>query len=152
RAGSHFLDAAMTRTPKEATQGRLNLIVGGDEAVFQQHKALLESYAEHITHVGPAGAGHRMKLVHNFVSLGFTAVLAEAASCAEHAGIAPEALLEILGNGGGGGVVLERLRPYIQSRDPSGFRFSLTNALKDMSYYATMADEAGFGHATADAI
>src|SRR5699024_6009299 len=118
----------------------------------EQHKPLLESYAENITHVGPAGAGHRMKLVHNFVSLGFTAVLAEAASCAEHADIAPEALLEILGNGGGAGVVLERLRPYIQSRDPSGFRFSLTNALKDMGYYATMADEAGFGHATADAI
>ena len=31
RAGGHFLDAAMTRTPKEAAQGRLNLIVGGDE-------------------------------------------------------------------------------------------------------------------------
>lgn len=151
-AGGHFLDAAMTRTPKEAAQGRLNLVVGGDQAVFEQHKPLLESYAENITYVGPTGSGHRMKLVHNFVSLGFTAVLAEAASCAEHAGIAPEALLEILGNGGGGGVVLERLRPYIQSRDPSGFRFSMTNALKDMTYYATMADESGAGHTTADAV
>lgn len=150
--GGHFLDAAMTRTPKEAAQGRLNLIVGGDQAVFERHKPLLQCYAEHITYVGSAGSGHRMKLVHNFVSLGFTAVLAEAASCAEHAGIAPEALLEILGNGGGSGAVLERLRPYIQSRDPSGFRFSLSNALKDMTYYTTMADESGSGHTTADAI
>src|SRR5699024_9979074 len=52
-AGGHFLDAAMTRTPKEAAQGRLNLSVGGDQAVFERHKPLLESYAENITYVGP---------------------------------------------------------------------------------------------------
>lgn len=152
QAGGHFLDAAMTRTPKEAAKGRLNLIVGGDKDIFQRQRPLLESYAENITYVGPSGSGHRMKLVHNFVSLGFTAVLAEAASCAEHAGIAPDVLLEILATGGGGGVVLERLRPYIESRDPAAFRFSLANALKDMTYYATMADESGCRHETADAI
>jgi 3-hydroxyisobutyrate dehydrogenase-like beta-hydroxyacid dehydrogenase len=30
QAGSRFLDAPMTRTPTEATEGRLNLLVGGD--------------------------------------------------------------------------------------------------------------------------
>lgn len=151
-AGCHFLDAAMTRTPKEAAEGRLNLIVGGDKVVFERYKPLLQSYAENITFVGPAGSGHRMKLVHNFVSLGFAAVLAEAASCAELADIAPETLLDILATGGGGGVVLDRLRPYIEARDPSGFRFSMANAMKDMTYYATMADESGACHVTADAV
>lgn len=151
-AGCHFLDAAMTRTPKEAAAGRLNLIVGGEPDVFERYKPLLQSYAENITFVGPAGSGHRMKLVHNFVSLGFAAVLTEAAACAQHADIAPEKLLEILAAGGGGGVVLDRLRPYIETRDPSGFRFSMANAMKDMTYYATMADESGARHVTADAV
>ncbi len=151
-AGGQFLDAPMTRTPKEAAEGRLNLIVGGDPALFERCRPLLQSYAENITYAGPAGSGHRMKLIHNFVSLGFAAVLAEAAACSEHVGIAPETLLEILSAGGGNGVVLNRLTPYIQSRDDAGFRFSLANALKDMNYYTTMADEAGSLHATADAI
>lgn len=151
-AGGLFLDAPMTRTPKEAAEGRLNLIVGGDETLFERCKPLLQSYAENITFAGPVGSGHRMKLIHNFVSLGFAAVLAEAAACSERAGVAPEVLMEILSAGGGNGVVLNRLKPYIETRDGSGFRFSLANALKDMTYYTTMADEAGTLHSTAEAI
>ena len=38
-AGGRFLDAPMTRTPKEAAEGRLNLLVGG-EAVSYTHLTL----------------------------------------------------------------------------------------------------------------
>lgn len=150
--GGQFLDAPMTRTPKEAAQGRLNLIVGGDQALFERCRPILESYAENITYAGPTGSGHRMKLIHNFVSLGFSAVLTEAVACAEHTGMSPDVLLDILSSGGGKSVVLDRLAPYIRSHDISAFRFSLANALKDMGYYATMAREAGARHDTADAV
>lgn len=152
KAGGRFLDAPMTRTPKEAAEGRLNLIVGGDPALFETCKPLLECYAENIAFAGPVGSGHRLKLLHNFVSLGFSAVLAEAAACAERAEIDPKVFVEILAKGGGDGVILNRLRPYIETRDSSGFRFSIANALKDMSYYTTMAQESGAVHGTADAI
>jgi 3-hydroxyisobutyrate dehydrogenase-like beta-hydroxyacid dehydrogenase len=152
KAGGRFLDAPMTRTPKEAAEGRLNLIVGGDAALFEECKPLLQCYAENIVFAGPVGSGHRLKLLHNFVSLGFSAVLAEAAACAERSGIDPNVFVEILAKGGGDGVVLNRLRPFIESRDGSGFRFSISNALKDMSYYTTMAQEAGAAHGAADAI
>jgi 3-hydroxyisobutyrate dehydrogenase-like beta-hydroxyacid dehydrogenase len=152
KAGGRFLDAPMTRTPKEAAEGRLNLIVGGDPALFETCKPVLECYAENIVFAGPVGSGHRLKLLHNFVSLGFSAVLAEAAACAERANIDPKVFVEILAKGGGDGVILNRLRPYIETRDSSGFRFSIANALKDMSYYTTMAQESGAMHGTADAI
>jgi 3-hydroxyisobutyrate dehydrogenase-like beta-hydroxyacid dehydrogenase len=152
KAGGRFLDAPMTRTPKEAAEGRLNLIVGGDQALFETCKPVLECYAENIVFAGPVGSGHRLKLLHNFVSLGFSAVLAEAAACAERAQIDPKVFVEILAKGGGDGVILNRLRPYIETRDSSGFRFSIANALKDMSYYTTMAQESGAMHGTADAI
>lgn len=152
KAGGHFLDAPMTRTPKEAAEGRLNLIVGGDPALFEICKPVLECYAENIALAGPVGSGHRLKLLHNFVSLGFSAVLAEAAACAERSSIDPHVFVEILAKGGGEGAVLNRLRPYIESRDNSSFRFSIANALKDMGYYTTMAQEAGAVHDTADAI
>lgn len=152
KAGGRFLDAPMTRTPKEAAEGRLNLIVGGDPVLFDTCKPLLECYAENIVLAGPVGSGHRLKLLHNFVSLGFSAVLAEAAACAVRSKIDPKVFVEVLAKGGGEGVILNRLRPYIESRDNSGFRFTIANALKDMSYYTTMAQEAGAVHSTAEAI
>ncbi|WP_426416395.1 NAD(P)-dependent oxidoreductase [Aestuariirhabdus sp. LZHN29] len=138
-----FLDAPMTRTPKEATEGRLNLIVGGDSELLTEALPLLQSFAENITHAGPIGAGHRLKLVHNFVSLGFSAVLAEAAAGAARAGVDSDVLLEVLGKGGGAGVVFERLRPFIEQGDSSTFRFSLANAAKDLGYYTEMTRQGG---------
>src|SRR5437868_3944132 len=64
--GGKFLDAPMTRTAKEAAEGRLNLLVGGDAEVLASCLPLLRCFAENITHVGDIGAGHAMKLLHNF--------------------------------------------------------------------------------------
>ncbi|MBN9412243.1 MAG: NAD(P)-dependent oxidoreductase [Burkholderiales bacterium] len=141
--GLHFLDAPMTRTPKEAAEGRLNLLVGGDAALFAQWRPLLACFAENITHVGPAGSGHRMKLLHNYVSLGTVALLAEAAACAQRAGMAPEVFVDVLAKGGGAGVALERLRGAITTGDPSALRFAMSNAQKDLTYYQQMAADTG---------
>ncbi len=143
QAGSRFLDAPMTRTPKEAAEGRLNLLVGGDAALLDELRPLLRCFAENITHVGPVGAGHGMKLLHNYVSLGMVALLAEASACAQANGVAPEAFVEVLAKGGGGGIALERIKPFVLAGDTSGLRFSLANACKDLGYYATMAADTG---------
>lgn len=150
--GARFLDAAMTRTPKEAEEGRLNLIVGAPDDLFAEVKPLLQAFAEHITHVGPVGMGHQVKLLHNYVSLSFCAVLAEAAAAGRRAGIDAAALAEVLGNGGGGGAAFERLKPFMLADDPSGFRFSLANAHKDLGYYAQMVEELGASHLVADGV
>ncbi|RPH62480.1 MAG: NAD(P)-dependent oxidoreductase [Burkholderiales bacterium] len=151
-AGGRFLDAPMTRTPREAAEGRLNLIVGGDRALFDECRPLLACFAENIVHAGPVGSGHKLKLLHNYVSLGFTMVLAEAAACAERAGVDSAVFLEILAKGGGDGVVLNRMRPFIEAGDDSGFRFTIANAAKDMGYYTAMAEELGASRTTADAV
>ncbi len=142
-AGGRFLDSPMTRTPKEAAEGRLNLLVGGDAAVLDACRPLLQCFAENITHVGPVGAGHSMKLLHNYVSLGMVTLLSEAAACAGQNGVAPAAFVDVLAKGGGGGIALERLKPYLLSGDVSGLRFSIANARKDLDYYNTMAMDAG---------
>jgi 3-hydroxyisobutyrate dehydrogenase-like beta-hydroxyacid dehydrogenase len=141
-AGGRFLDSPMTRTPKEAAEGRLNLLVGGDAALLQECREVLQCFAENITHVGPVGAGHSMKLLHNYVSLGMVTLLAEAAACAERNGVAADAFVDVLAKGGGGGIALERMKPYLLARDTSGLRFSIANARKDLDYYNTMAADA----------
>ena len=140
-AGGHFVDAPMTRTAKEAAQGRLNLLVGASPDNFAQCKPILDCFAENITHAGAVGAGHQMKLLHNFVSLGSASLLAEAAASAHKAGIDPAVFVEVLTKGGGWGAPLERLKPFILDGDSSGLKFSVENAKKDLTYYNAMATE-----------
>ena len=150
--GVRFMDAAMTRTPNEAMQGRLNLLVGGDVALLEACRPLLSTFAENIVHAGAVGAGHRMKLLHNFVSLGSVTLLAEAAACARRSGIDDAVFVEVLEKGGGWGAALERLKPYLLRGDTSGLRFSMGNALKDLGYYGEMARETGSHNAAATAL
>ncbi|KMO13587.1 NAD(P)-dependent oxidoreductase [Methylobacterium platani] len=153
RAGGRFLDAPMTRTPKEAAEGRLNLLVGAEPALFAAVQPLLSAFAENIFHAGPeAGAGHTLKLLHNFVSLGSVALIAEAAAAAGRAGIAPEILVDVLRKGGGHGAALDRLSPYLLSGDSSPMRFSIANARKDLSYYVAMAEGLGAERAVAEGV
>jgi 3-hydroxyisobutyrate dehydrogenase-like beta-hydroxyacid dehydrogenase len=151
-AGSQWLDAPMTRTPKEAAEGRLNLLVGGDAALLARWRPLLTCFAENITHAGPVGAGHAMKLLHNYVSLGTVALLSEAAACAQRSGVAPEVFVEVLAKGGGGGTALERVKPFLLAGDPSGLKFSIANAAKDLGYYRQMAGDAEAARGIAEAV
>jgi 3-hydroxyisobutyrate dehydrogenase-like beta-hydroxyacid dehydrogenase len=130
--GAVMLDAAMTRTPKEAALGRLNLLVGGHAKDVEDCHAVLACFAENIRHVGPIGSGHRMKLLHNYVSLGTVTLLAEAAASAQNAGVSMDDFVQILEAGGGRGIALDRLKPYLLEASTSGLSFSVSNAVKDL--------------------
>jgi len=93
-----------------------------------------------------------MKLLHNYVSLGSVALIAEAAACAQAGGVAPQVFVDVLAKGGGGGVALERLRPYLLQHDASSLRFFMSNALKDLGYYTTMAQDSAAARGIAQAV
>lgn len=150
--GAHFIDAAMTRTPKEAEEGRLNLLVGGDKELVASVKPLLSAFAENIFEAGPVGTGHQLKLLHNFVSLGSITLIAEAAACAAKGGVSMEALVECLAKGGGSGAALERLRGFITEGDTSALRFTIANAAKDLGYYRQFAGDMKSAHRVADGV
>ena len=78
--GGRFVDAAMTRTPKEAEEGRLNLLIGGEDATVAELTPLFEAFSENRFHAGPVGSGQMLKLIHNFVSLGTVTLISEAAA------------------------------------------------------------------------
>lgn len=151
-AGGKYLDAPMTRTPKEAAEGRLNLIVGGDKALLDTYRPILKSFAENIVHAGATGSGHALKLLHNFVSLGFSAVLIEAAIAADASGVEADVFCEVLAQGGGRGAVLDRLAPFFTEGDPSSFNFTISNAAKDLGYYVEMTRTLGVQGKAAEAV
>ncbi len=152
KAGGKFMDAAMTRLPQHARAGTLNLLIGGDPTLLEQLRPLLDTFSENITHIGGVGAGHRMKLLHNYVSLGFMSLLGEVAAHSEKAGIDPAILIDVLAKGGGGGAALDRVSPFLLTGDPSAVPFFISNAAKDLAYYRTTASTAGAYHGIADAV
>ena len=150
--GCEFVDAAMTRTPKEAEEGRLNLLIGGDMATVEALTPLFEAFSENRFHAGGIGRGQTLKLLHNFVSLGSVTLIAEAAACAAENDIAPEVLVDCLRRGGGYGAGLDRTAPYILDGDVTPMRFSNSNARKDLTYYSQLVEETGTSRKVAEGV
>ncbi|WP_313903336.1 MULTISPECIES: NAD(P)-dependent oxidoreductase [Rhizobium] len=149
--GCHLIDAPMTRTPKEAEEGRLNLLVGGDPEIVAKVRPLLEAFSENIFVAGNIGSGHQLKLVHNMISLGAVALIAEVAAGALAAGIDKVAMIECLSKGGSGGIALDRVALYILEGSCDKLQFTIENACKDFGYYSEMAGHAGAVTTIADA-
>jgi len=140
--GGLMLDAALTGTPKHAEEGQLNLLVGGDKALLERLSPVFELFAKNIFYCGAVGAGHSTKLLHQFVVLGNSAILAEAFSCASKTGVDLGVLCDVIDSGGANSTAFQRLRPYVLEGNDQMFRFSIGNAHKDMRYYARMTGEA----------
>ena len=110
----------MTRTPKEAEEGRLNLIVGAETSVFDTIRPLLGCFSN-ISPMRGLPVLADAKTIHNYVSLGYAGIMAEAAATANTYNIALERLIEVLAQGGGTSVVLDRFAPYLARVTLAGF-------------------------------
>lgn len=90
-----YLDAGTSGGPAKADRGELLLMVGGDEDVFERSRPFLNSIAAESFLVGPSGAGHTLKLLHNNVTFGTFLLTCEAGRVAERAGIPLARMIEI---------------------------------------------------------
>jgi 3-hydroxyisobutyrate dehydrogenase-like beta-hydroxyacid dehydrogenase len=145
--GGRFVDTPLVRTPKEAEEGRLGVMTGGDPATLAEIRPVLETFAETIVHAGPLGAGHKLKLVNNFLVMAVAGSIAEAIATAKKAGVDLKALTDIVTSGGADSVMFRRFSKYFLEGDDSAAKFSLANAAKDLRYYAHMMESvpaAGF--------
>lgn len=138
QVGARFMDAPLTRTPKEAEAGKLAVMVGGDAAILAEIRPILECFADTIVHAGGVGAGHKLKLVNNFLGLGVAALVAEALCAAKKADIDMKALEAVVVSGGANSVMFQRLMRLVFDDDDSAAQFAIGNAEKDLRYYTDM--------------
>jgi 3-hydroxyisobutyrate dehydrogenase-like beta-hydroxyacid dehydrogenase len=112
RADVHLLDAAVVGPPSAAEQGRLALLVGGDESRAAWCLPVLERMADQVLHVGEVGSGIRAKAAAKLVQYVAFVAAAEGARLAEASGISPAVLGHIVRHSdsvmGGPGTVLWR--------------------------------------------
>jgi 3-hydroxyisobutyrate dehydrogenase-like beta-hydroxyacid dehydrogenase len=141
--GVTFIDAPLSRTPKEAEAGTLDCMVGGDDESFRKAKPVIACFAAKIVHVGPTGAGHTMKLLNNFVSIGYATIYSEALALGARVGIAPAQFHAVIGGGRMSCGFYDTFMKYVVERDRDAHRFTLQNAHKDMRYLTDLATKAG---------
>ena len=82
-----MIDAPVGRQQQHAVEGKLLIMVGGETADLERARPVLERMGDTIIHCGPVGAGSRMKIVNNFMSITLNATTAEALTLAEASGL-----------------------------------------------------------------
>jgi 3-hydroxyisobutyrate dehydrogenase-like beta-hydroxyacid dehydrogenase len=114
-------------------------MVGATPESFAAVKPVIACFAAKIVHVGPVGAGHTMKLLNNFVSIGYATIYSEALALGARVGISPAQFHAVIGGGRMHCPFYETFMKYVVERDRDAHKFTLANAHKDMRYLANLA-------------
>ncbi len=95
---------------------------------FARAEPLIACWAATIAHVGPVGAGHKMKLINNFLSLGYAALYSEALALGQKVGISPETFHSVIGQGRMRCGFYDTFMTYVIKRDENAHQFTIANA------------------------
>jgi 3-hydroxyisobutyrate dehydrogenase-like beta-hydroxyacid dehydrogenase len=101
------VDAPVSGGPNDVAAGRITLFVGGAEEAVTRMRPVLRCYSDPVVHVGPCGAGQKVKLVNNALFAGHIGLLAESIRLGERLGVPESTLLAALSHGSATSRVLD---------------------------------------------
>ena len=135
-AGSAFLDAPVSGGVEGARQGTLAMMVGGDAAVLEEVRPVLQAVA------GPAGAGQATKAVNQIMAAGINQAVTEALAFARAHDLPMDKVIEVVGSGAAGNWFLSHRGPsMVEGSFEPGFRVALHH--KDLEICRQMAGQLG---------
>lgn len=146
--GATMIDCPVGGTTGPARDGKLLGFVGGSAADLARARPVLEQLCRRIEHVGPVGAGARLKLAINLPLLVYWQALGEALAICRPLGLDPARLLDIFADTSGGPNMLKVRAPMIAAalggKAPDNVTFNIDSIRKDL---ATMiAEGAALGY------
>lgn len=142
--GVSFLDAPVSGGPAGAASGKLAIWVGGDAAVYERVRPVLEAMADKARHVGDIGAGTISKLVHNTIATTINHAVAEMMTVGVKAGMKPLELYEAIRAGAMGRMrAFDNVHPrwLADNLDPPTFALELLH--KDVVLGVDLAQSVG---------
>jgi len=144
--GIDYVDAPLGRTPKEAWAGTLDAMVGASDDVFARIQPVIATWAGKIVHIGVTGDGHRMKLLNNFLSLGYAALYSEALALAQKVGIEPKRFDSVIRGGRMDCGFYQTFMQWTLDGNRDAHKFTISNGFKDLRYLESMADAVGMAN------
>ena len=127
-----FLDAPVSGGQAGAENGKLTIMVGGDAATYAKAEAVLAHYARAVTRMGGTGAGQLTKMVNQICIAGLVQALSEGINFAQHAGLDPELVLDVISKGAAQSWQMEN-RGKTMVADKFDFGFAVDWMRKDLS-------------------
>ena len=140
--GIGFIDAPVSGGVEGARNARLSVMAGGDEAVLEKARRVLDCYAARISHMGGTGAGQATKAVNQVLVAGINEAVCEGLALGEKLGLDPERLLPTLMAGAAANWFLDK-RGATMLRDEFTPGFKNAHMLKDLRIVQGMAQQAG---------
>lgn len=139
--GIHMLDAPLIGRPKDAEEGKLNMIVGGNKTIYEQCHDLFEILGENIFYVGPLGSGHTIKLINNFLWASNLAAISQILTLAAKQGIDIRSLWNVVSVSSGNSFIFQAKGRQIINRTFE-LTFKLATARKDLFYIEKLSRDA----------
>lgn len=140
--GIAALDAPVSGGDTGAKNGKLSIMVGGDEAAFNQVRPVFEAMGENIVYQGGAGRGQHTKMTNQILIAGGMLGLCEAFAYADRAGLDVEQVLKSVATGAAGSFSLSNLGPRILKGDFAP-GFYVKHFIKDMTIALDEAEKMG---------
>lgn len=150
--GITLIDAPLGKTPKDAWEGTVDVMVGGEPGVVARARPILEAFAGRVVPTGPVGTGHTMKLLNNFLSMGYAALYSEALMVGAKAGLTPGVFDSVIRNGRMDCPFYQTFFKYVIERDRNAHRFTINNGHKDLTYLAGFAQALGVANPVGAAV
>jgi len=150
KVGAQCLEACMASSIPQARNGELFLMIGGEEALFNATKPLLDDMSKALHYVGASGKASEVKALVNMVMNINTAALAEGLGIGDALGIDLKMLCNIFSQTGANSRVLETDAEDMIIRDHDCF-FSASHAAKDSGIALGLAADAGINAPLAQA-
>jgi 3-hydroxyisobutyrate dehydrogenase len=142
--GVSMLDAPVSGGPAGAKSGKMALWVGGDQAVFETYRKVLDALGDQVIFIGPIGAGSVAKLVHNCAGYAMQLALAELFTMGVKAGVEPLPLWAAIRQGAlGRKRSFDRLGDQFLQGNFEPANFALALAHKDVTLATELAREIG---------
>ena len=141
--GAFLLDTPVSGSVSTVEAGQLTFMVGGDPAVLDRVRPVLDPLAKQVFHIGELGSGAVMKLTVNSVLHGLNLALAEGLVLAERAGVARETAYEVLANSAVAAPFLHYKREAFEHPGRPPVAFSLDLVSKDLDLALDLAARAG---------
>ena len=142
KVGVPLLESPVSGGTMGAEDGTLSLMCGGDPALLEELRPILEVLSSSIVLCGELGAGNTTKLVNQHIIAVEIAAVAEAFAMGQKAGVEPEVIFNAIHTGYAGSKVLEgKLTAAMDRQFKAGFRLDLH--IKDLANALETAHSVG---------
>ena len=138
-----LLDTPVSGSVQLVEAGQLTVMVGGDPAVLERARPVLDPLARQVFHVGDLGSGAVMKLTVNAILHGLNLALAEGLVLAEQAGVARTTAYEVFASSAVAAPFVQYKRAAFEHPGETPVAFSLDLVHKDLDLILALASRAG---------